>query len=287
MGFGLGGRTCAPMVVCFTMFFVAFVPMTCSALPGMPSLHVVQGTEPYSAGETITIHMISDCSNWPSGIVGFNIVIWLQTSARQNIELLVDTQVSAFLNGPQEYSADYQWKFPDAGYYAFDSSAYDSQNINSGFSELWLTSYVSQGATPPSSESPQPSVPVSLMVISIIAVIAAIIVVFFAVGSHRKNLARNATEQRTDIRSSATESRGRSIKCPWCSAENPLGTQACMSCGRVFFLRDPNISSTSMPGPTRPNSNTGFCKYCGKSMSTKSAFCKYCGKKLNQQNLKG
>jgi predicted amidophosphoribosyltransferase len=37
-----------------------------------------------------------------------------------------------------------------------------------------------------------------------------------------------------------------------------------------------------MPEPNRPNSNAGFCRYCGKSISSNSAFCRYCGKKLNQ-----
>ena len=38
------------------------------------------------------------------------------------------------------------------------------------------------------------------------------------------------------------------MKCPWCSAENPLGTQKCRTCGRTIFFADSEVSAPANRG---------------------------------------
>lgn len=72
------------------------------------------------------------------------------------------------------------------------------------------------------------------------------------------------------------------MKCPWCSAENALGTSVCVSCGRTIFSGDSTDSRPS--GPTAnmyplaaQQQQDRRCVGCGRAIAWDVMHCPYCG----------
>jgi len=278
-------RLSKSFVFLLTGFFVTswlvIASTTCSALPGKPSFQIIQGHEPYYAGDTIIIRMTSDASNWPGGIAKFNIAV-AQTSYEggPTNAIIVDTSIPAQYLGNQLYSADYSFTFPeyDKSSYDFMASAADSQNVNSGDSELWFTAYASGSGPSPDPTSGSGSLTGGWWEMLVLAVVAAtvlvvIITLFFRSrkSSRPSDIGGQGRLQELQVVTQMTDSVAAGDGQSYPQQVRTITAQDQMQ-------SSPNIP---MPEPNRPNPNAGFCKYCGKSISSNSAFCKYCGKELN------
>jgi len=265
----------------FVMSWLVIASTTCSALPGKPSFQIIQGHEPYYAGDTIVIRMTSDASGWPGGIAKFHIIV-TQTlyEGGQYLATIVDTEIPAQYLGNQLYSADYSFTFPgyEGGSYDFGASAADSQNVNSGLSHLWFTAYASGSDPSPDQTSGSGSLvggwwkTLALAVVAV-TVLVVIIALFFRSKkvSESSDIGGQGRPQEFQVVTQTTDSVAAGDGQSYPQQVRTITAQDQMQ-------SSPNIP---MPEPNRPNPNAGFCKYCGKSISSNSAFCKYCGKKLN------
>lgn len=71
------------------------------------------------------------------------------------------------------------------------------------------------------------------------------------------------------------------MKCPWCSAENALGTEECVSCGRALFLRNSNNMVSDERTTARHESRR--CTACGRPIDWDVNHCPYCGHNFRLQ----
>jgi predicted RNA-binding Zn-ribbon protein involved in translation (DUF1610 family) len=83
------------------------------------------------------------------------------------------------------------------------------------------------------------------------------------------------------------------MKCPWCSAENPLGTQTCRACGSKIFFTDSEVSTSGQPQHTKYRQLSSqqlsgrHCVSCGRAIAWDAGLCPYCGQDYRHQQTRG
>lgn len=78
------------------------------------------------------------------------------------------------------------------------------------------------------------------------------------------------------------------MKCPNCGAENPLGTEVCISCGGRIFWRDSEVSGSNSPeSASSRQSPSRNCVSCGRAIAWDASLCQYCGHDYRHQQTRG
>lgn len=116
-------------------------------IPEKPSFSIVEGSEPFLAGESIKVRLRADVTTYP--ISGFWVWVSYETSTGSTTHYLL--QEAWYVANPTDadtYEAYVSFTFPDAGFVRFEASTVDINNLNSGIAELrWTVDEADEGGT--------------------------------------------------------------------------------------------------------------------------------------------
>ena len=117
-------------------FFTVGVGMI-GQIPPKPEFELLEGSEPFAKGESVTVRLSAEENPLGYTISGFWVWVSTETSAATTVDYIyIQKFYSAFKQADGVYTADVNWVMPDTGDVRMEVSTVDIMNLNSGIAEM-------------------------------------------------------------------------------------------------------------------------------------------------------